>query len=265
MISSPSNPHVKHIRSLAADRKERRRERMFVLEGVRLVADALASGAALELALFDAERLAATAAGQTLAERLAGTRGAYPATAQVVAAASDTVHPQGVVAVARWPELTPEKAGVALVLDAIQDPGNLGTILRSAEAAGVAEVLCAPGTADLYAPKVVRAAMGAHLRLPMRQDIGWETLDETLGLVDHVYAADASATMPYYAADWRQRCALLIGNEAGGLSEDARARATRLIGIPMRGGAESLNAGVAASVILFEALRQRSHGRSSQV
>jgi RNA methyltransferase, TrmH family len=265
VISSPSNPHVKHIRSLAADRKERRRERMFVLEGVRLVADALASGAALELALFAPERLAETAAGQALADQLAELRGAYPATAQVLGAASDTVHPQGVVALARWPELAPAQPGIVLVLDAIQDPGNLGTILRSAEAAGVSEVLCGRGSADLYAPKVVRAAMGAHLRLAMRQDIGWETLDESLALVDHVYAADASATMPYYAADWRQRCALLIGNEAGGLSDDARARASRLIGIPMRGGAESLNAGVAASVILFEALRQRSHGRSSQV
>lgn len=235
---------------------------MFVLEGVRLVLDALDSGASLELALYAPEQLRATALGAALLARLAPLPQAHAATEQVVAAASGTVHPQGVVAVARWPERAPGRPGLVLVLDALQDPGNLGTLLRSAEAVGAAEVLCAPGTADLYAPKVVRAAMGAHFRLAMVQDIGWDEIDGRLAPVDHVYAADADATMPYYAADWRQPCALVIGNEAGGLSDDARARATRLIGIPMRGGAESLNAAVAGSVILFEALRQRSLGRS---
>lgn len=235
---------------------------MFVLEGVRLALDALESGAPLELALYAPERLRATSLGAALLGRLAALPQATPATDQVVAAASDTVHPQGVVAVARWPEREPGRPGLVLVLDALQDPGNLGTLLRSAEAVGAAEVLCAPGAADLYAPKVVRAAMGAHFRLAMAQDIEWDELDGRLALVDHVYAADAGATMPYYAADWRQPCALVIGNEAGGLSDDARARATKLIGIPMRGGAESLNAAVAGSVILFEALRQRSLGRS---
>jgi RNA methyltransferase, TrmH family len=262
VISSTANPHVKHIRSLGADRRERRRERMFVLEGVRLVADALASGAQLELVLYSPERLDTTDAGRQLAEQLAGLRHVYPASEQVLNAAADTVHPQGVVGLARWPAIEPGRIGLLLVLDAIQDPGNLGTLLRSAEAVGVAAVLCAPGTADLYAPKVVRAAMGAHFRLALEQDLGWEALDERLALVDHVYAAEAGATMPYYAADWRQPSALLVGNEAGGLSAAARERATKLVGIPMRGGAESLNAAVAGSVILFEALRQRSLGRS---
>lgn len=262
MITSTANPHVKHIRSLAADRKERRRERMFVLEGVRLIADALASGAALELALYAPEQLEATQAGRELMARLRELPQALEASPQVVRAASDTVHPQGVVALARWPSPAPGRPGLLLVLDAVQDPGNLGTLLRSAEAVGVAEVLCAPGTADVYAPKVVRAAMGAHFRLALEQDIGWEAIDERLATVDHVYAAEAGATMPYYAADWRQPSALIIGSEASGLSEDARARATKRIGIPMRGGAESLNAAVAGSVILFEALRQRSLGRS---
>jgi TrmH family RNA methyltransferase len=253
---------VKHIRSLAADRKERRRERMFVLEGVRLVQDALASGAELELALYAPERLAATPEGRALVERLAHMPRSSPASEQVVAAAADTQHPQGVVALARWPAVAPGRPGLVLVLDGLQDPGNLGTLLRSAEAVGVVEVICAPGTVDAYAPKVVRAAMGAHFRLALAQDLGWEALDEHLALVDHVYAAEAGATMPYYAADWRQPSALMIGNEAGGLSRAAHERATKRIGIPMRGQAESLNAAVAGSVILFEALRQRSLGRS---
>jgi TrmH family RNA methyltransferase len=262
MIESPANPHVKHIRSLAADRKDRRRERLFVLEGVRLVADAVAGGAVLDLALYAPDQLALTQAGQALLEQLQTLVVAHPASAQVVAAVSDTVHPQGVVALARWPEVEPGRPGIILVLDAIQDPGNMGTLLRSAEAVGVAEVLGTIGTVDVYSPKVVRAAMGAHMRLAITQDLSWEAIAERLVLVDSVYAADATASMPYFAADWRQPSALIIGNEAHGLSEDARALARRLIGIPMHGRAESLNAGVAGSVVLFEALRQRTRGRS---
>jgi TrmH family RNA methyltransferase len=253
---------VKHIRSLLTDRRERRRERLFVLEGVRLVADALASGAALELALYAPDQLAETVAGLDLLRQIESLRSMHQATPQVLASAADTVHPQGVVALARWPQVEPGKPGLILGLDAIQDPGNLGTLLRSAEAVGVAEVLCAPGTADLYSPKVVRAAMGAHFRLAMEQELGWEEIGDRLAFVDHVYAADAVATMPYYAADWRQPSALIIGNEAHGLSEEARSLAHSLIGIPMRGQAESLNAAVAGSVILFEALRQRTRGRT---
>jgi RNA methyltransferase, TrmH family len=262
MIESQANPHVKHIRSLAADRKDRRRERLFVLEGVRLVADALASGAALELVLYAPEQLGLTEAGRALLGQLEPLAAAQPASAQVVAAASGTVSPQGVVALARWPQVEPGMPGIMLVLDAIQDPGNMGTLLRSAEAVGVAEVLCTAGTVDVYSPKVVRAAMGAHMRLAIAQDLGWDETAGRLAIVDHVYAAEAEARMPYFAADWRQPSALIIGNEAHGLSEDARALAHSPIGIPMRGRAESLNAAVAGSVILFEALRQRTRGRT---
>ncbi len=262
MILSLANSHVKRIRSLAADRRERRRERLFVLEGVRLVADALEHGAAFELVLYAPQQLGETAGGQELHTRLERLPGSYAATEQVVAAAADTVHPQGVVALARWPQVEPGRPGIVLVLDAIQDPGNLGALLRSAEAVGVAQVLCAGGTVDVYSPKVVRAAMGAHMRLAIEQDLSWDETGERLSIVDQVYAADAEANMPYYAADWRQPSALIVGNEARGLGEEAQAYATRLIGIPMRGRAESLNAAVAGSVILFEALRQRTRGRS---
>jgi TrmH family RNA methyltransferase len=233
-----------------------------VLEGVRLVADALASGAALDLALYAPDQLAETAAGQDLLSRIEGLSIAHQAAPQVVAAAADTVHPQGVVALARWPQVEPNKPGLILALDGIQDPGNLGALLRSAEAVGAAEVLCVRGTADLYSPKVVRAAMGAHFRLALAQDLSWDEVGDRLAFVDHVYAAAAAATLPYYAVDWRQPSALIIGNEAHGLSDEARALARSLIGIPMRGQAESLNAAVAGSVILFEALRQRTRGRT---
>jgi RNA methyltransferase, TrmH family len=261
MITSTANSHVKYIRSLRADQKQRRSERMFVLEGLRLVADALAAGATFELVLFASEQLARSPEGTALLAELAGQPGSYEASSQAVAAAADTVTPQGIVAVARWPELAP-RSGLRLVLDGIQDPGNVGTLLRSAEAAGVGEVLCSQGCADAYSPKVVRAAMGAHFTLPLRIDQQWDEIAVALAELPLVYAAVADARMPYYAADWRQPAALIIGSEAHGVSEAGLNASSHQISIPMQGRSESLNAAVAGSVILFEALRQRTRGRS---
>lgn len=259
MITSTANFHVKYIRSLGADRQERHRERSFVLEGVRLVSEALLAQAALRLVLYAPEQLTQTEAGQRLLEQLAGHSMCYAATARVVAAAADTVTSQGVVAVAPWPEPDP-RAGMILVLDSVQDPGNVGTLLRSAEASGAGQVLCSRGTADIYSPKVVRAAMGAHFYLPLRVDLEWNDLATVLAGISCIYAATASASTPYFSVNWRAPAALIIGSEAHGISIEGLALATRQISIPMRGRAESLNAAVAGSIILFEALRQQISG-----
>lgn len=261
MITSTSNPQVKRLRSLRDSAKERRAERSLFVEGVRLVAHALAMGAAPRLALYAPAQLAGTPEGAALLDALAGRPGCFEATPAVVAAAADTQHPQGVVAAFPWPEHEP-RPGLRLALDGVQDPGNLGTLLRSAEAAGVGLVLCGPGTADPYGPKVVRAAMGAHFGLPVWAELDWEAIGAELGACPLVYAAEAEARMPYYAADWKQPAALIVGGEARGVSEAGLALATHSIAIPMLGRAESLNAGVAGSVILFEALRQRTRGRT---
>jgi TrmH family RNA methyltransferase len=261
VITSTSNAQVKYIRSLCAQAKERRRERVFVLEGVRLVRDALQAGAELRLVLYDAEHLSGSDGGRALVRSLIDRSDSYLAAAQAIAAATDTVTPQGVVAVAAWPEVQPGD-GVRLVIDMVQDPGNVGTLLRSAEAAGVGAVYCAKGTADIYSPKVVRAAMGAHFRIAIESDLGWDEIGATLVDCAQIYAAESEATMPYYAADWKQPSALIIGSEAHGISQEGLALAGRRIGIPMAGRADSLNAAVAGSIILFEALRQRSRGRT---
>jgi TrmH family RNA methyltransferase len=261
VITSTSSPHVKLLRSLATDAKERRRERRFVVEGVRLVTSALDAQARPEPLLYAPEQLERSEAGRALLERIRTAGLGFEASEKAVAAASDTVTPQGVVGALPWPTVEPRKPGLVLLLDALQDPGNLGTLLRSAEAVAVAEVVCMPGCADLYAPKVVRAAMGAHFFLPLRL-AEWDEVEPALLGVDQIYAATAAATMPYFAADWRQPSALIIGNEAHGVGDEGLARASKLLGVPMRGRAESLNAAVAGSVILFEALRQRSRGRS---
>lgn len=249
------------MRSLRADPRERRSERSFVIEGVRLVSDALAAEAELRVALYNPDQLRGTPAGAALCDQLAGQDSCYEASATAIAAAADTRSPQGVVAIVAWPAIAP-RPGLRLLLDSIQDPGNVGTLLRSAEAAGVGLVLCSQGCADIYSPKVVRAAMGAHFSLPLRGDLSWDELVVELLDAPLVYAASAEASMPYYAADWRQPATLIIGSETHGVSPEGLGMATHHIAIPMVGRAESLNAGVAGSIILFEALRQRSRGRT---
>ncbi len=243
-------------------RKDRRHERLFVIEGVRLVEEALRSHAQFAVAVYNPDQLAATERGARLVAALGSQANAFAAPPEVIAAVSETVTPQGVVAAVAWPEVEPAGRGVQLVLDAVQDPGNVGTLLRTAEATGISQVICVAGTVDVYSPKVVRAAMGAHFRLPIAQDVTWDEAPTLLIGADNVYAAVASATMPYYAADWRQPSALIVGNEANGVSVAGLAVATKQIAIPMQGPVESLNAAIAGSVILFEALRQRKLGRS---
>ncbi len=262
MITSTKNATVKHFRSLMADRKDRRRERLFIVEGVRLAEEALGSQAEVVASLYDGEQLVATERGQALLQAISGMPNALAATPEVLQAVSDTVTPQGVIMAVRWPQPEPADRGVRLVLDAVQDPGNVGTLLRTALATGVTQVICISGTADVYSPKVVRSAMGAHFRLPVVQDVHWDEAPSLLIDSDHVYAAVAGASMPYYAADWRQPSALIVGNEANGVSEQGLTVATKQISIPMVGPVESLNAAIAGSVILFEALRQRKLGRS---
>ncbi len=227
-----------------------------MLEGVRLVATALAAGLELTLVLYDPERLASTPGGQALLPHLTTHPHSYPATAQVVAHAAATVTPQGIVAVAAIPTL-PARPGLLLLLDGVQDPGNVGTLLRSAEAAGCGLVVCAPGTADPYSPKVVRGAMGAHGWLPLAVADDWGAVAALVAPRGTLYAATGDGTHAYYAVDWRQAGGIIIGSEAHGISDAARALATGTVAIPMAGRAESLNAAVAGSVIMFEGMRQR--------
>ncbi|HEY0070246.1 MAG TPA: RNA methyltransferase [Chloroflexia bacterium] len=225
------------------------------------------------MCLYDPDALGKTERGRTLAARLHALSRSeqgrvFEATPRAIAAAGDTQHPQGVVAafpVPQWPRpLRGETDALALICDDIQDPGNLGTILRTAEASGVGAVWLTERCVDLYSPKVVRAAMGAHFRLPSFPDSAWSDIEAALSDLGieaaNVYAAEAHASLPYDSADWTAPSTLIVSNEAHGLGEEARKFATRgggLMTIPMHGGVESLNAAIAAAVILFEAARQR--------
>jgi len=152
----------------------------------------------------------------------------------------------------------PPKEGILLIVDRLRDPGNLGTILRSAWAAGVGQVVTTKGTVDIYSPKVVRGAMGAHFHLSLAPDKRWEEIEPLLE-ERQVLLADARGQVTYHEVDWSRPSALIVGGEAEGASEEAKRLAQKRVYIPMPGGAESLNAAVAASIILFEAARQQTN------
>jgi TrmH family RNA methyltransferase len=175
---------------------------------------------------------------------------------KVMAACSDTETPAGILAVMPMPRLAPApRPTFVLIVDALRDPGNLGALLRSAAAAGVDAVWLAPGTVDAYSPKVVRGAMGAHFRIPI-DAIEWDRIATHVDGLD-VWLADGAAETSYTQVDWTRPCALIVGGEAHGASAEAARLARGRARIPMARAVESLNAGVAASVILFEAARQR--------
>jgi TrmH family RNA methyltransferase len=179
-----------------------------------------------------------------------------PVSDAVFKACSDTETPQGLIAVLPFPRLAvPSNPKMILIADSLRDPGNLGTLLRSAAATDVDLVLLSPETVDAYNPKVVRGAMGAHFRLLIVEAAWADIADQVRGM--NIYLAAADGELTYTNSDWTQPSALIVGSEASGASKDAAQLATHRISIPLSREVESLNAAVAASVILFEAKRQR--------
>jgi TrmH family RNA methyltransferase len=224
------------------------------VEGTRLVEEVVRAGIRPALVLYT-EAWAEASAGRLLLSSLdSAEEGAWLVSEAVLAACADTRTPQGVLAVVPFVQLQP-RPGLILILDCLRDPGNLGTILRSAEAASVGQVVLAPGTVDSYNPKVVRGGMGAHLRLPVLS-VPWPAIAELVA-GRAIWLADAAADVAYDAVDWTLPSALLVGGEAAGAGDQARSLATGRVSIPMAEGTESLNAAMAATVILFEAARQR--------
>lgn len=253
MITSTQNARIRYVRSLVR-RRVRQREGRFVVEGSRLVGEVVRAGVEPVLVLYTESWAAAPGAQGLLASLAEAGEGVWLVSEAVLAACADTQTPQGILAVVPLIQLRP-RPGLALILDRLRDPGNLGTILRSAEAAGAGQVLLAPGTVDHYNPKVVRGAMGAHFCLPVAS-LDWPGIGEQVrGRA--VWLADAAGEVAYDGLDWTQPSALIVGGEAHGAGKQAAALATGRVCVPMAGRAESLNAAMAATVILFEAARQQ--------
>lgn len=255
-IISSSNRKVKYVRSLSR-RSVRYRERHFVVEGATLLDEALRAGVIPALMLYTPEFAERPDASGILG-RLSGAGVAGDVIeSRLMGELADTVTPQGILAVVPFPVLpAPSWPALILLIDLIAVPGNLGTLLRSAEAAGVDLALVGPGSTDPFGPKAVRGGMGVHFRLPLRVGLDWDELRCEVA-ERPVYLADVGEGLLYYQVDWNQPSVLIVSSEAHGPSPEARGLATAVIRIPMYGQTESLNAGVAGSVILFEAARQR--------
>ena len=256
MITSTQNPKIKLIRALQGRAKERRESGAFLAEGVRLVKDALLANWPFRFVLYD-ETL--TERGKLLVEsfRLHGIE-VEEIASNLMKSLSDTETPQGIIAVlndTRFP--IPNLPTFILIPDQIRDPGNLGTLLRSAAAAGVQAVIIPPETTDAFASKVIRSGMGAHFRLPIHLMTWQEIRRFSDSVIRRVYLADMDG-VSCWDLDLCAPLILIVGGEAEGASDSARKLATQKIKIPMHGNVESLNAGAAGSVLMFEVMRQRS-------
>ncbi len=255
VITSSSNTKIKLVKVLQNHARSRQSEGAFVIEGVRLVEEAVRASWPVQFVLYD----------ETLSKRgldLVNTIQSEPGIAVseispgLMKEISDTETPQGILAVLGRESLTPPKSPSFIVIaDQVRDPGNLGTLLRTAEAVGAEAVYLTPGTVDAFAPKVLRAGMGAHFYLPVLEKTWQEIQSLLIGLP--IFLAEAASSQPLWKADFRQSCALLIGGEAFGASPEGEQAATHRVAIPMRGRAESLNAAIAGAILMAEVLRQR--------
>ncbi len=269
MITSLTNPKIKRLLQLKKKSKFREEEDVFVAEGGRMFLE-LPEEAVLELYVTEAFLTAAKpSCGQDfqredLTERLKQFPNRYETVSEeVFAKISDTVTPQGVLAVVkrmhyRTEDLLADSRPLLLMIEDLQDPGNLGTMFRTAEAAGVSGILMSRDTVDIYNPKTVRSTMGSIFRMPfLYADSLKETIDELKRRGITVYAAALRHSVSYTEADYGKGCAILIGNEGKGLKRETIEAASRAVSIPMQGKVESLNAAVSAAVLLYEARRQR--------
>lgn len=256
MITSSSNSQIKNMIQLKKKAKERNRQDVFLVEGIKMFRE------------VPRERLQKVYVSAGFYEKQEHKELLKDCDYEVVSDAvfdsiSDTKTPQGVICLIRQyhyqlEDLTAGKAPLCMVLENLQDPGNLGTIFRTAEGAGVTGILLSKESVDLYNPKVIRSTMGSVYRMPFFYT---EDLHGVLGQWKKqgigLYAAHLKGTHTYDQEDYRKPSAFLIGNESQGLTEETANLADHYIRIPMSGQVESLNAAVASAILMYEARRQR--------
>ena len=276
MITSSSNQQIKDIMQLQKKSKTRWQQRVFVVEGPRMVAETpkeLVQKVYLSES-FWREKFSEDRAGAGMEPNSGGIKDIdwklwlenceYEIVSDsIFASVSDTKTPQGILCLVRMPEyaladLLKSDCPHLLLLESIQDPGNLGTMLRTGEGAGVDGIIMNRSTVDLFNPKVIRATMGSLYRVPF---VLVDDLAETAGALKRhgitLYAAHLKGTETYDTPDYTKGTAFLIGNEGNGLSDETAALADAYIRIPMEGKVESLNAAIAATLLMYEVHRQR--------
>ncbi len=263
-ISSTGNALVKSVSALVSRSSERKKQGAFVVEGARAFREAPPERVR-EVFVTEAFMQRCGESDPELADRIGSMSSeSYCVTGDVMRKLSDTQHPQGILAVVDTGNTSPDDlfpdgtVPLIVVAERLQDPGNLGTIIRCGEGAGITGVILAGDTVDPYNPKTVRGTMGSIFRVPV---LSCQGINEAAGLLkEHgvrIYAADAEGATDHDRTDLTAGCAFIIGNEGAGLSDDALKAADASVRIPMSGSLESLNAAVCAAVLLFEAARQR--------
>lgn len=260
-IISLQNKWIKYIKSLE-QKKQRDKEKSFLLEGIRLLEEALRTSWPLQFVVYS-DKLEESERGKRLLLSLKEKSiNCFGVAQNILDKMGNTQTSQGILAVARqkdWLiEFPQEKALLWVLVDGVQDPGNLGTIIRTAHASGADAVFLTKGTVDLYSPKTVRSTMGSLFYLPIFKVEDWSNFvqllhDKSIKLL----VADLQATTYCFEQDYTQSIIICLGNEGAGPSAEAKNVADLLVKIPMPGNAESLNVAVAGGILLYEASRQR--------
>ncbi len=260
-ITSPSNPIIKEIKSLYR-KKGRWTKHLFLAEGIKVVEECIDNNCPIAHIVYSDE-LFNMGGGQALFDKIKSYDRLVRIPHKLYREISDMESPQGVLAVIGFEVSTIEDLDIQnspffLLLDEVQDPGNMGTIIRTADAFGIDGIIVTEGCVDIYNPKVVRSTMGSILRTPIFHE------PERMGVIEKlkregvkIYSTSLEGSQYIQDTNFKESCVLIIGNESKGVSKSLYSLADNLIKIPMLGKAESLNAAVASSIIMYEAMRQR--------
>lgn len=260
-ITSASNPRIRQVVQLQKKRREREETGLFAAEGIRLFSEIPEEQ--LEQ-VFVSESFLAREDAQIILKRAERCE-IFAVKDSVFAGMCDTKTPQGILAVVRRREWTLDEILVLsdkpffMMIENLQDPGNLGTILRTGEGAGITALILSKGTVDIYSPKVIRSTMGSLFRVPF---LYVEDMTAAVSLLKEkgiaVYGAHLEGSVPYDSPDYTQPSAILIGNEGNGLTGRTAEVCSRNVRIPMEGAVESLNAAMSAGILMYEVHRQRA-------
>lgn len=264
MITSSSNQQIKNLLQLQNKSKVRNKEKVYVIEGVKMFLEVLSSKDGKLIKTFISESFYENVqeSDKELYHKLKQVD--YEVVSdKVFKEISETMTPQGVLAIVKQPEYTletmlKEDNANLIILEDLRDPGNLGTIIRTAEGAGVTGVILSKESVDIFNPKVIRSTMGAIYRVPfVYVDSIQDTIKELQSKGIAIYATCLGATQYYDEVSYGRKTAVMIGNEANGITDALIQASDEWIKIPMEGCVESLNAGVAAAIMMYEIYRQR--------
>ncbi len=261
-IQSSQNSTIKEIKALHL-KKNRDAEGLYFVEGIRFVNDAIDNEQNI-IKVIISDKLESLNGGKELINKVQSVcNECFLVNEKLFKEISDTQTPQGILAVLKKKEINIdtiiEQGNSIVVLDSLQDPGNVGTIIRTSDAAGISAVILTKGCVDLFSPKVLRSTMGSVFHMPIFESMKIDGTIELLKKSNYkIIASHLSGKNNYYDEDLTGRIAIIVGNEANGISDETAELSDSLVKIPMPGRAESLNVSIAASIMIYEIVRQKT-------